>query len=133
MVYPVSWTAVCYVTVIALFIKKVGVIRPNFGGSGPPIPQWLRPWPGARERATLTRARRMYPAGLLVPMMRVCLLLWRRRSVSSLVLARVRTHLRRGAGRLMQTVDEIGERISRTSRHHRRRQDTCHLRVSTAK
>jgi len=36
MVYPVSWTAVCYVTVITLFIKKVGVVRPNFGGSGPP-------------------------------------------------------------------------------------------------
>jgi len=29
MVYPVAWTAVCYVTVITLFIKKVG-------GSGPP-------------------------------------------------------------------------------------------------
>ena len=36
MVYPVSWTAVCYVTVITLFIKIVGVVRPNFGGSGPP-------------------------------------------------------------------------------------------------
>jgi len=36
MVYPVSWTAVCYVTVITLFIKNVGVVRPNFGGSGPP-------------------------------------------------------------------------------------------------
>ena len=35
MVYPVSCTAVCYVTVIAL-IKKVGVVRPNFLGSGPP-------------------------------------------------------------------------------------------------
>jgi len=35
MVYPVSFTAVCYVTVITLFIKKVGVVRPNFfGGSG---------------------------------------------------------------------------------------------------
>ena len=46
MVYPVSWTAVCYVTVITLFIKKVGVVRPNiFLGSGPP-PQWLRPWLG---------------------------------------------------------------------------------------
>ena len=32
MVYPVSWTSVCYVTVMTLFIKKVGVIRPNFGG-----------------------------------------------------------------------------------------------------
>jgi len=43
--FPVSCTAVCYVTVIALFIKKVGVVRPNFGGSGPPPdPQWLRPW-----------------------------------------------------------------------------------------
>jgi len=31
MVYPVSWTyTVCYVTVITLFIKKVGVVRPNF-------------------------------------------------------------------------------------------------------
>jgi len=38
MVYPILWTALCYVTVITLFIKKVGVIRPNFGGSGPPDP-----------------------------------------------------------------------------------------------
>jgi len=31
--------------VITLFIKKVGVVRPNFGGSGsPPTLQWLRPW-----------------------------------------------------------------------------------------
>jgi len=30
--YPVSCTAVCYVTVIALFIKNVGVVRPNFLG-----------------------------------------------------------------------------------------------------
>jgi len=36
MVYPVSCTAVCYVTAITLFIQKVGVVRPNFGGSGPP-------------------------------------------------------------------------------------------------
>jgi len=44
MVYPVSWTALCYITVITLFIKKVGVIRPNFGGPDPPpAPQWLRP------------------------------------------------------------------------------------------
>jgi len=30
---------------ITLFIKKVGVVRPNFGGSVPPPsgPQWLRP------------------------------------------------------------------------------------------
>ena len=39
MVYPVSWTAVCYVTVITLFIKEVGVVRPNFGGPDPPTPQ----------------------------------------------------------------------------------------------
>ena len=46
MVYPVSCTAVCHVTVIALFMKKVGAIRPNFGGpdAPPPISQWLRPW-----------------------------------------------------------------------------------------
>ena len=42
MVYPVSCTAVCYVTVITLFIKKVGVVRPNFLGA-PTRPQWLRP------------------------------------------------------------------------------------------
>ena len=44
MVYPVSCTAVCYVTVITLFIKKVGVVHPNFGGPDPLNPQWLRPW-----------------------------------------------------------------------------------------
>ena len=38
IVYPVSCTAVCYVTVITLFVKKVGMVRPNFGGSGPPLP-----------------------------------------------------------------------------------------------
>jgi len=38
-----SCTAVCYVTVITLFIKKVGVVRPNFGGPDPPTPHWLRP------------------------------------------------------------------------------------------
>ena len=43
MVYPVSWTAVCYVTIITLFIKKVGVVRPNFGCPDP-RPLWLRPW-----------------------------------------------------------------------------------------
>jgi len=32
MVYPISCTAVCYVTAITLFIKKVGVVRPNFCG-----------------------------------------------------------------------------------------------------
>jgi len=35
---PVSCTAVCYVTVITLFIKKVGVVRSIFffgGGRGP--------------------------------------------------------------------------------------------------
>jgi len=42
VVYPVSWTAVCYVTVTTLFIKKVGVVRPNFGGvrtlpTSPPV------------------------------------------------------------------------------------------------
>jgi len=42
MVYPVLWTAVCYVTVITLFIKKVGVVRPNFGGQTP-----LRPPSGS--------------------------------------------------------------------------------------
>jgi len=31
MVYPVSCTAVCYVTVITLFIKKVGVVRSHVG------------------------------------------------------------------------------------------------------
>jgi len=36
--HPVSCTAVCYVTVITLFIKKVGVVRPNFGGSDPRLP-----------------------------------------------------------------------------------------------
>jgi len=38
MVYPVSCTAVCYVTVITLFIKKVGVVHPNFGGPPPQTP-----------------------------------------------------------------------------------------------
>jgi len=38
MVYPVSWSAVCYVTVITLFMKKVGVVRPNFGGPDPRPP-----------------------------------------------------------------------------------------------
>ena len=38
MVYAVSCTAVCCVTVIiTLFIKKVGVVRPNLGG-GPDLP-----------------------------------------------------------------------------------------------
>ena len=38
MIYPVSCTAVCYVTVITLFIKKVGVVRPNFKGPDPHDP-----------------------------------------------------------------------------------------------
>jgi len=38
MLYPVSCTAVCYVTVITLFIKKVGVVRPHFLGGGGPDP-----------------------------------------------------------------------------------------------
>ena len=38
MVYLISCTAVCYVTVITLFIKKVGVVHPIFWGSGPPLP-----------------------------------------------------------------------------------------------
>jgi len=45
MVYPVSCTAVCYVTVITLFIEKVEVVRTNLGGGGvrtPLTPQWLR-------------------------------------------------------------------------------------------
>ena len=45
MVYPVSWTAVRYVTVITLFIKKVGVVRQILGvRTSPTPPQWLRPW-----------------------------------------------------------------------------------------
>ena len=44
MVYPFLWTAVCYVTVITFFVKKVGVVLPNFGGPDPLDPQWLRPW-----------------------------------------------------------------------------------------
>ena len=41
MVYPVLCTAGCYVTVITLFIKKVGVVRPFFlvGGLDPPPPR----------------------------------------------------------------------------------------------
>ena len=35
MVYPDSCTAVCYVIVITLFIKNVGVVTPNFGGPDP--------------------------------------------------------------------------------------------------
>jgi len=35
---------VTYITVITLFIKKVGVVHPNFGGPDPLHPQWLRPW-----------------------------------------------------------------------------------------
>jgi len=38
MVYLVPWTAVCYVTVITLFIKKVGVVRPNLGVRTHPTP-----------------------------------------------------------------------------------------------
>jgi len=38
MVYPVSWTAVCYVTVITLFIKKLGWSVQIFWGSGAPDP-----------------------------------------------------------------------------------------------
>jgi len=40
MVYPVSCTAGCYVTVITLFVKKVGVVRPIFfwGGEVPDPP-----------------------------------------------------------------------------------------------
>ena len=36
-IYPVSWTAVCYNGNHTLH-QKVGVVRPNFGGSGPPTP-----------------------------------------------------------------------------------------------
>jgi len=46
MVYPVSCTAVCYVMVITLFIKKVGVVHAIFlswGVRTPRSPQWLRP------------------------------------------------------------------------------------------
>jgi len=47
MVYPVSWTAVCYVTVITLFIKKLGMVRPIFffggGRSGPTDPPVVAP------------------------------------------------------------------------------------------
>ena len=47
MVYPVSCTAVCYATVIALFIKKVGVVRPIFFWGGgwtlPPRPPVVAP------------------------------------------------------------------------------------------
>ena len=42
MVYLVSCTAVCYVTVITLFIKKVGWSI-QIWGSGPPITHWLHP------------------------------------------------------------------------------------------
>jgi len=38
MVYPVLCTAVCYVTVITPFFKKVGVVRPNFGVRTPTSP-----------------------------------------------------------------------------------------------
>ena len=43
MVYPVSCTAGCYVTIITLFIKKVGVVRPNFGGPDSPDPPVVAP------------------------------------------------------------------------------------------
>jgi len=48
MVYAVSCTTVYYVTVVTLFIKKVGVVRPIFfggeGGSGsPPTPSVVAP------------------------------------------------------------------------------------------
>jgi len=43
MVYPISCTAVCYVTVITLFIEKVGVVHPNFGGPDPPDPPVVAP------------------------------------------------------------------------------------------
>ena len=49
MVYSVSWTAVCYVTVMTLFVKKVGVVRPNFGGSGPPDSPVVAPLPRSAE------------------------------------------------------------------------------------
>jgi len=58
MVYAVSCTAVCCVTVIiTLFIKKVGVVHPNFGGSGPPRPpQLLRPCSG-QQKLNLRRSQ----------------------------------------------------------------------------
>jgi len=43
MVYPFLWTAVCYVTVITLFVKKVGVVLPNFGGPDPLDPPVVAP------------------------------------------------------------------------------------------
>ena len=43
MIYQVSRTAVCYVTVITLFIKKVGVVHPIFFGGGPDPPFPPRP------------------------------------------------------------------------------------------
>jgi len=58
MVYLVSWTAVCYVTVITLIIKKVGVVRPNFWGGGPdpPTPSVVAPLlvAGDLSRATIS-------------------------------------------------------------------------------
>ena len=40
--------AVDYTLFIKKLRKKLGV-RPNFGGSGPPDPQWLRPWLNTRS------------------------------------------------------------------------------------
>ena len=62
MVYPVSCTAVCYVTVITLFIKKVGVVRPNFGGPDPHPPlvaplHGYAAWGIVRERVATSRGR----------------------------------------------------------------------------
>jgi len=39
----VSCNAVCCVTVITLFIKKVGMVRPNFGGFRTPRPPVVAP------------------------------------------------------------------------------------------
>ena len=63
MVYPVSCTAVCYVTVITLFIKKVGVVRAFFfwGGVRTPDPQWLRPWTKRCDANTTGRVLLLHP------------------------------------------------------------------------
>jgi len=65
MVYPVSCTAVCYVTVITLFIKNVRVVHPIFfgGGSGPTQPPVVAPVHGTKKQIQIR---------LLLTIVRVC-------------------------------------------------------------
>ena len=67
MIFPVSCTAVCYVTVITLFITNVGVVRPNFGGPDPPRPPVVAPL----DRGPCSRVDNAREHGSCVPITRV--------------------------------------------------------------